>query len=363
MTSAGRCSSARANARVAQPALGEQRVRGDGAADREPGERERHRGPERRRAPLGGGREAPARGRARRRRARGRPPAARCRPRSPPPDPPRQPRREGVRLGRLVARTRSRPRWPLRPRPPFRSGSSGRAVGSGRVGAAGSAGAVTSAATVPRQRPRRGGRRGQDRLLGRRHVLREQAHEAAAEALALAGGGRLLLGVALRRLGRELVDVGEDRLAERVDRARVEPAGHARLDEAPPRERGSRGGRRRAARRGCGPRASRRGRGRRRSARPRPSSLAGSSIRSMKRPSARSIATRTTWPNSPSIGARVVGHLARDRDDDLVRQRRQHRAQDLPGVGRDRGVGAGRRRHLSRGYRIEPPADAEASDK
>ena len=89
---------------------------------------------------------------------------------------------------------------------------------------------------APRQCPARGGGGRADRLLGRRRVLAEQADEAPPAALALAGGRRLLLCVALRRLGRELVDVGEDRLAERVDDRRRQPGLDAGLDEPPPRE-------------------------------------------------------------------------------------------------------------------------------
>ena len=87
-----------------------------------------------------------------------------------------------------------------------------------------------------RQRPaRRGGGRA-DRLLARRRILREQPHEPPPPPLALARRGGLLLRVALGRLRRQLVDVREDRLAERVDRVRREAAGDARLDEPAPRE-------------------------------------------------------------------------------------------------------------------------------
>ena len=78
---------------------------------------------------------------------------------------------------------------------------------------------------------------------GGAHVLRrgrrvggEQEDEARAAALALAGGGRLLGGVALDRLAGDLVDVGEDRLAEAVEDRRLEVRAHAGLDEPPPRD-------------------------------------------------------------------------------------------------------------------------------
>ena len=70
---------------------------------------------------------------------------------------------------------------------------------------------------------------------GRRgRVGGEQEHEARAAALALAGGGGLLGRVARDRLAGDLVDVGEDRLAEAVERRRLEVGPHAGLDEAPP---------------------------------------------------------------------------------------------------------------------------------
>ena len=87
-----------------------------------------------------------------------------------------------------------------------------------------------------RQRPDGGGRRGAHRLLGGGRVLGQQPHEAPAAALRLAGDGGLLLRVAVRRLGGDLVDVGEDRLAEVVEHLRGEARLAAGLDEAPPRE-------------------------------------------------------------------------------------------------------------------------------
>ena len=89
----------------------------------------------------------------------------------------------------------------------------------------------------------------------------EQPHEPPAAALALARGGRLLLGVALRRLGGDLVDVGEDRLAELVERLGSQAAGGARPRRSAARPAARRRGRRPAARRGCGRRGTRRGRG------------------------------------------------------------------------------------------------------
>jgi hypothetical protein len=53
-------------------------------------------------------------------------------------------------------------------------------------------------------------------------------------------------------------------------------------------------------------------------------------------------------------GAGVVGDLGRDRLDRLVREARQHRAQDVGGLGRDGGERAGRLGHLSPGYKDSP---------
>src|SRR3954468_1397562 len=63
----------------------------------------------------------------------------------------------------------------------------------------------------------------------------QQAREGAEAALALARGARLLGGVALDRLGGDRVDVGEDRLADVVERLGGQPAGRAGIDDAPPR--------------------------------------------------------------------------------------------------------------------------------
>jgi hypothetical protein len=90
-----------------------------------------------------------------------------------------------------------------------------------------------------RERPCGGLGRGAHRLLRGRRVLREQADEAAAAALALARRGRLLLGVAVGRLRRDLVDVREDRLAERVQDLGRQAPGRAGLHEPPPRELGA----------------------------------------------------------------------------------------------------------------------------
>ena len=149
-----------------------------------------------------GARARPGRGR---RRAPRRPPPRRSRP-----------RRAGARAARRSS--------PAAPRPDSPS----------------PAVAATSAATPPRGSRQRGGRRrGPDGLLPGGRVLGEEPHQPAAAALVLAGRGGLLLRVALGRLGGELVDVGEDRAAERVDRVGLQAAGDARLDEPPPGEAGA----------------------------------------------------------------------------------------------------------------------------
>ena len=68
-------------------------------------------------------------------------------------------------------------------------------------------------------------------------------------------------GCSPRSIRRQLVDVGEDRLGERVERVRLEAGLLARRPPAAARPPARRAGRPRAAHRGCGRRASRRGRG------------------------------------------------------------------------------------------------------
>ena len=214
-------------------------------------------------------------------------------------DPAGEPRGERVGLGRDLGRRRGQPDRRGAGREHRRGG--GRDRGAIRAGRAGRGRRGHERRHGARQRPAGGRGGGEHRLLVGGRVLREQPHEPPPQPLALARRGRLLLRVALRRLGRELVDVGEDRLAERVDGVGL----RARRRGPPPRSAAtpaaSRAGRRTAARRGCARRASRRGRGSRRCRRPRPSSPVGSSIRSTKRPSAFSTPSRTTRPNSPSI--------------------------------------------------------------
>ena len=74
----------------------------------------------------------------------------------------------------------------------------------------------------------------------------------------------LRLGVALDRVGRELVDVGEDRLGQRVQHLGLEARRCGRRRRGGARRPARRPGRRTAASRGSGPGAARRGRGRRR---------------------------------------------------------------------------------------------------
>ena len=65
-------------------------------------------------------------------------------------------------------------------------------------------------------------------------VAQQQRDQLAPAALALALALRALLRVALDRVGRQLLDVGEDRLGERADHAAVEAGAPRRLREPPP---------------------------------------------------------------------------------------------------------------------------------
>ena len=195
-----------------------------------------------------------------------------------------------------------------------------------------------------RQRPAGRGGGGEHRLLVGGRVLREQPHEPPPQPLALARGGRLLLRVALRRLGRELVDVGEDRLAERVDGVGLEPAVAARLHEPPPRQ----------------PRAEPVGGQQRVEAAPR-AHLAAAEVHVGRAPAAvvagRVLDQVDEAPeraldaephDAPELALhrpRVVGHLDGDRADHLVGQPGQDGTQHRGGVGGDRREGSGGRRH------------------
>ena len=85
-----------------------------------------------------------------------------------------------------------------------------------------------------RQRPAgvRGG--GLDRRRVGRRVADEHPHQPPAAQLGLAGCRRLLQRVALGRLGREHVDVGEDRLGQQIQRLGLEPGRDAGGGEPPP---------------------------------------------------------------------------------------------------------------------------------
>ena len=74
-----------------------------------------------------------------------------------------------------------------------------------------------------RQLPAGVGRRRGDGLRVGRRVADEQPHQPAPAQLGLARGGGLLERVALGRLGRQHVDVGEDRLGQQIQRLGLEP--------------------------------------------------------------------------------------------------------------------------------------------
>ena len=87
---------------------------------------------------------------------------------------------------------------------------------------------------APRQPPAgRLGRRA-DLGVGRRRISQQQGEQLAAAALALALLLALGLRVALDRVGRELVDVGEDRLGEQLELLRVGALAPRRRRDPPP---------------------------------------------------------------------------------------------------------------------------------
>ena len=144
------------------------------------------------------------------------------------------------------------------------------------------------------------------RLVDRRHA-EEQLREGAAAAEALVLASRDRLGVAVDRVGRELVDVGEDRLREEAQRRRVEPRCLRRVRrQRPARRRGTRSSR------ASGP-----GGARRRPARDRPRGPAcdrrrdrGSGRRTGRAPRSR---LRRPRPKLPSSGAHTREPRARSR--------------------------------------------------
>ena len=135
-------------------------------------------------------------------------------PTAPGPEPAREPR--GDPVDQLLAR----------PRRAVRGGEALGLVGLGRH----------DRGEQPRQRPARGLGGGPHRLGVGRRLLHEQPQQPPAAALALARGLRLRLGEARRGLGRDLVDVGEHRLAEVVERVGREAGARAGVDEPPPRQ-------------------------------------------------------------------------------------------------------------------------------
>ena len=91
----------------------------------------------------------------------------------------------------------------------------------------------------PRQLPARLERAGLDRGRFGGRLVHEHPHEPPAVKLGLAGRGRLLARVALRRLCRERIDVGEDRFGEEIQRLWFEPGGAPEGDKPPPCHPGS----------------------------------------------------------------------------------------------------------------------------
>ena len=85
-----------------------------------------------------------------------------------------------------------------------------------------------------RHSPARGGRRRAQVLLLGRRVAQQQRDEGAPPPAALALEPRARLGVALDRVRRELLDVGEDRLSEQTQHLRVDVRAAGGLGQPPP---------------------------------------------------------------------------------------------------------------------------------
>ncbi len=150
--------------------------------------------------------------------------------------------------------------------------------------------------------------------------------------------------VALGRLGRDLVDVGEDRLAEVVEHLGRQAAPRGRPPRSGATPAGRRPGRRPAARRGCGRRGTRRGRGRRRPPvraahvrLPGPRRGRRSAGRRSRRRGAPPRRTRPPWP------ARSRAPRPRSRRSSRRRGPTARGASTSGGLRRDRGEGAARR--------------------
>ena len=106
------------------------------------------------------------------------------------------------------------------------------------------------------------GRRGRRPHVGlvRGRVAQQQHDQLALAPAALALEPRARLGVALHRVGRQLLDVGEDRLGQQAQHLGVDVRPARRVGHPPPGDPGARPGRRTAASRACGPGAARRAR-------------------------------------------------------------------------------------------------------
>ena len=204
----------------------------------------------------------------------------------------------------------------------------------GREPSGWSASAATTAASA-RQRPARGLGGGPDRLDGRRRILHSSRNSPLPAALAVARGLRLRLGEARRGLGRDLVDVGEDRLAEVVQRVGREAGARAGLDEAPP----------------CPPRADAVG-GEQRVQRAPGLVLAGAEpqvgvaragiVGRLAHQQVHEAVERDLHAEAHDLAeaalhrARVAGHLGGDRGDDVVGEARERRAERVRCLWRER---------------------------
>ena len=125
------------------------------------------------------------------------------------------------------------------------------------------------------------------------------------------------LGVALDRVGGELVDVGEDRLGEQAQLLGIEAGTPCRQPRSAARRLGRRPGRRPAGSRGCGPGAARRGRARRRPRARRRGRASGSRISATNWRRASSTPVRMPRPKLPSSGRAYSGTSTGDRREGL----------------------------------------------
>ena len=220
----------------------------------------------------------------------GRPPgpSAAVRPASAPP----------ISVARPVPPGRARSRSPRRrARPPARRPAAARDPLQLLLGAGDRRGRAGCASRPPPRRPQVG-------VVGR-WVAQQQQDQLALAPAALALEVAARLGVALHRVGRQLLDEREDRLGQQAQHLRVGADSLRRVRHPPPGH-ARRPGRPTAASRACGPGAARPAPARRRP-RPGPRAPDGLRISSTNWRSASVTPVRTPRPNRPSSGRAYSG--------------------------------------------------------